>query len=175
METGLIPPALIILLALMSGYFSLMETALIECHRGRLEKLSEDGDKNATEVLSILELPASLSVAQIGITFTGILAGVFAVLAIPTIAGLINSSFLLALVISTCITAFIFLLFGEFLPKQIAKNNPEKFLLNNHKLFRLIVALMNPLVALLSAIAGGIGFIFGMSSSKNDAVTEDEV
>ena len=175
METGLIPPALIILLALMSGYFSLMETALIECHRGRLEKLSEDGDKNATEVLSILELPASLSVAQIGITFTGILAGVFAVLAIPTIAGLINSSFLLALVISTCITAFIFLLFGEFLPKQIAKNNPEKFLLNNHKLFRLIVALMNPLVILLSKIAGGIGFIFGMNSSKNDAVTEDEV
>jgi len=175
LETGLIPPALIILLALMSGYFSLMETALIECHRGRLEKLSEDGDKNATEVLSILELPASLSVAQIGITFTGILAGVFAVLAIPTIAGLINSSFLLALVISTCITAFIFLLFGEFLPKQIAKNNPEKFLLNNHKLFRLIVALMNPLVILLSKIAGGIGFIFGMNSSKNDAVTEDEV
>ena len=175
METGLIPPALIILLALISGYFSLMETALIECHRGRLEKLSEDGDKNATAVLSMLESPAPLSVAQIGITFSGILAGVCAILTSPTIAGLINLSIIPAAVIALCVTAFIFLLFGEFLPKQIAKHNPEKFLLNNHKLFRLIVALMNPFVALLSAIAGGIGFIFGTSSSKNDAVTEDEV
>ena len=175
METGLIPPALIILLAVVSGYFSLMETALIECHRGRLEKLSEDGDKNATAVLSMLESPSPLSVAQIGITFSGILAGVCAILTSPTIAGLINLSIVPAAVIALCVTAFIFLLFGEFLPKQIAKHNPEKFLLNNHKLFRLIVALMNPFVALLSAIAGGIGFIFGMNSSKNDAVTEDEV
>ena len=175
METGLIPPALIILLAVVSGYFSLMETALIECHRGRLEKLSEDGDKNAMAVLSMLESPAPLSVAQIGITFSGILAGVCAILTSPTIAGLINLSIVPAAVIALCVTAFIFLLFGEFLPKQIAKHNPEKFLLNNHKLFRLIVALMNPFVALLSAIAGGIGFIFGMNSSKNDAVTEDEV
>jgi len=175
LETGLIPPALIILLAVVSGYFSLMETALIECHRGRLEKLSEDGDKNATAVLSMLESPAPLSVAQIGITFSGILAGVCAILTSPKIAGLINLSIVPAAVIALCVTAFIFLLFGEFLPKQIAKHNPEKFLLNNHKLFRLIVALMNPFVALLSAIAGGIGFIFGMNSSKNDAVTEDEV
>ena len=175
METGLIPPALIVLLAAVSGYFSLMETALIECHRGRLEKLSEDGDKNATAILAMLEAPAPLTVAQIGITFTGILAGVCAVLTSPTIAGLTNLSIVPAAAIALCVTAFIFLLFGEFLPKQIAKHNPEDFLLNNHRMFRLIVALMNPLVILLSTIAGGIGFIFGMNSSKNDAVTEDEV
>ena len=175
METGLIPPALIILLAAVSGYFSLMETALIESHRGRLEKLSEDGDKNATAVLKILDSPTPLNVAQVGITFTGILAGVCAVLTSPTIAGLTNLSIVPAAAIALCVTAFIFLLFGEFLPKQIAKHNPEDFLLNNHRMFRLIVALMNPLVILLSTIAGGIGFIFGMNSSKNDAVTEDEV
>ena len=97
LETGLIAPALIILLAAVSGYFSLMETALIECHRGRLEKLSEDGDANAEAVLKMLEAPAPLSVAQIGITFTGIMAGVCAILTSPTIAGLINSSIIPAL------------------------------------------------------------------------------
>ena len=55
MEIGLIPPALIILLAAVSGYFSLMETALIESHRGRLEKLSEDGDADAKAVLEMIE------------------------------------------------------------------------------------------------------------------------
>ena len=175
METGLIPPALIILLAAVSGYFSLIETALIECHRGRLEKLSEDDDANAKAVLDMLESPAALSVAQIGITFTGILAGVCATLTSPTIAGLINSSIAPALIISICITTFIFLLFGEFLPKQAAKRDPENILLNNHKTFRVIVVLMNPLVSLLSAVANGVSFVFGMNANKNDAVTEDEV
>ena len=91
METGLILPALIILLAAVSGYFSLMETALIESHRGRLEKLSDDGNEDARAVLAMIESPAPLSVAQIGITFTGILAGVCAVLVSPSIAGLIYS------------------------------------------------------------------------------------
>ena len=175
MDTGLIPPALIILLAAVSGYFSLMETALIESHRGRLEKLSEDGDANARAVLAMIESPAPLSVAQIGITCTGILAGVCAILTSPTIAGLINLSIIPAAVIALCVTTFIFLLFGEFLPKQAAKREPEKFLLNNYKMFRLIVAIMNPFVAMLSAVAGVIGFIFGMNSTKPDAVTEDEV
>lgn len=175
METGLIPPALIILLAAVSGYFSLMETALIESHRGRLEKLSEDGDANARAVLAMIESPAPLNVAQIGITCTGILAGVCAILTSPTIAGLMNLSIIPAAVIAICITTFIFLLFGEFLPKQAAKREPEKFLLNHYKMFRLIVAVMNPFVAMLSAVAGGIGFIFCMNSTKPDAVTEDEV
>ena len=178
METGLIPPALIILLAAVSGYFSLMETALIESHRGRLEKLSEDGDKNAAAVLKMLDSPTPLNVAQVGITFSGILAGFCAVLSIPLIAAQINSSEqteLILAAIALCVTTFIFLLFGEFLPKQAAKRNPEKFLLGNHKIFRVIVMIMNPFVAVLSKIADGISFIFGGNSSQNDAVTEDEV
>jgi len=175
LETGLIPPALIILLAAVSGYFSLMETALIESHRGRLEKLSEDGDPNAATVLKMIEDPAPLSVAQIGITFSGILAGVCAILTSPIIAGLINLSILPSAAISICVTTFIFLLFGEFLPKQAAKRNPDNFLLNHYKTFRIIVAIMSPFVILLSSIANGVAFIFGMNSSKTDAVTEDEV
>lgn len=178
METGLIPPALIILLAAVSGYFSLMETALIECHRGRLEKLSEDGDADAKAVLEMTESPAPLNVAQIGITFTGILAGVCAVLTIPLIAAQINfleQAEIISAAAALIATTFIFLLFGEFLPKQAAKRDPENFLLSRYKTFRLIVAIMNPFVILLSKIAGGLGFIFGMNSNKNDAVTEDEV
>lgn len=178
METGLIPPALIIVLAAVSGYFSLIETALIECHRGRLEKLSEDGDANAKAVLAMLESPAPLSVAQIGITFTGILAGVCAVLTIHLIAAQIQfaeHADLISATIALCVTTFIFLLFGEFLPKQAAKRDPENILLAKYKTFRIIVLLMNPIVILLSKIANGLTFIFGMNSNKNATVTEDEV
>ena len=178
METGLILPALIILLAAVSGYFSLMETALIESHRGRLEKLSDDGNEDARAVLSMIESPAPLSVAQIGITFTGILAGVCAVLVSPLIAAQINfveHAQIISAVIALCVTTFIFLLFGEFLPKLAAKRDPEHFLLSRYKMFRVIVMLMNPFVAMLTAIANGVAFVFGVNTSKSDAVTEDEV
>lgn len=178
METGLIPPALIILSAAVSGYFSLMETALIECHRGRLEKMSEDGSADATAVLEMLTSPAPLTVAQIGITFTGILAGVCAMLTEPLISAQIHSSEqteIFSAAVAICVTTFIFLLFGEFLPKLAAKRDPENFLLNHYKTFRIIVKVLSPLVALLSAVAGGVAFVFGMNNSKNDAVTEDEV
>ncbi|MBQ6004921.1 MAG: HlyC/CorC family transporter [Selenomonadaceae bacterium] len=169
------PPVLIILLAAVSGYFSLMETALIESHRGRLEKLSEDGDSDAAAVLAMTESPAPLTVAQVGITFTGILAGVCAVFTSPIIAELTDLSSIASMIIALCLTTFIFLLFGEFLPKQAAKRDSEKFLLNHYKTFRLIVKIMNPFVAMLSAVANGIGFVFGMNSSVTDTVTEDEV
>ncbi len=177
METSLIPPVLIILLAAVSGYFSMMETALIECHRGRLEKLSEDGSADAAAVLRMVDEPAPLTVAQIGITFTGILAGVCAVLSAPLISAHLHfaEAEIFSTAVAVCGTTFIFLLFGEFLPKQAAKRDPENFLLNRHKTFRLIVTLMNPFVAALSAVAGGVAFVFGMNAAKNDAVTEDEV
>ena len=179
METDLLSPALIILLAAVSGYFSLMETALIESHRGRLEKLSDDGDKDAKAVLELLETPAALTVAQIGITFTGILAGVCAVLSIPPISAVLDNFLereeIFSAVIALGVTTFIFLLFGEFLPKLAAKRNPEYFLLSQYKIFRLFVRLMSPIVALLTSIANGIAFIFGMNSSQPDTVTEDEV
>ena len=178
MDTELIPPLLIIVLAAVSGYFSLMETALIESHRGRLEKLSSDGDKNAAAALKILESPAALNVAQIGITSTGIFAGVCAVLSIPPLAARIDfleQEEIISTAIVLIVTTFIFLLFGEFLPKQAAKRNPEKILLDKHKTFRVLVLLMSPFVALLSKIADGFAFMFGLNSSQNDAVTEDEV
>ena len=179
METDLLSPALIILLAAISGYFSLMETALIESHRGRLEKLSSDGDKDAKAVLELIELPAALNVAQIGITCTGIFAGVCAVLSIPPLAAVLDDFLeqeqLISAIIALGVTTFIFLLFGEFLPKQAAKRNPEYFLLSQYKTFRLLVRLMNPFVSLLTSIADGFAFVFGMNTSQPDAVTEDEV
>ena len=179
MDTGLLPPALIILLAAVSGYFSMIETALIECHRGRLEKLSEDGNTDADAVLQMIESPAPLTVAQIGITFTGILAGVCAVLSIPLLADVLGDFLrqekIISAVIALGVTTFIFLLFGEFLPKHAAKRDPEFFLLNHYKTFRLIVKLMSPFVALLSTVAQGVAFVFGMNTAQNDTVTEDEV
>ncbi|MBQ1460995.1 MAG: DUF21 domain-containing protein, partial [Selenomonas sp.] len=47
---------LILLIAFLitSGFFSLVETALSESHRSKLEKMTEDGHKDAAGALELL-------------------------------------------------------------------------------------------------------------------------
>ncbi len=173
------PPLVIIFLALTGGYFSLMETAIKECRRGRIEKLADDGNEDAKAVKEILETPRpSLSVAQIGITLTGILSGICAVLCVPLISGKINfieNAEIIAIALSTVVVTFIMLLIGEFLPKRVAQQMPENILLNHHKSFSRIVKIFTPVVSIFKKFAGGTMVLIGMNEEPADSVTEDEI
>ena len=57
-EVGLLIAILILLLSI-NAFFSLIETAITECHHGLLEKKQDDGDKDAKAVLALLETPES--------------------------------------------------------------------------------------------------------------------
>ena len=169
----------IILLAIMSGYFSILETSLSESRHGRIEKLAESGDKSAEKVLKIIESPKKyLAVARIGITATGIFAGAFAIVLANLIFAQIeflSHAEIISVIISIIITTLIMILVGSVLPIKAAQQIPEDFLLNHYKSFRVIVILLNPLVKIFSAIANGAMIIFGMNSEKSEAVTADEV
>ena len=179
MIASILPLALIIFLAIVSGYFSLMETSLNEGRHGRLEKLSQDGDKDAQAALKLLESPANaLYTAQIGITVTGILAGWSSILLAKLIFDKIYffpHAEIFALIFSLVVVTFIILLFGDFIPIRAAQQSPEKFLLNHHKSIRIIVTLMSPLVIIFDKISSGVMMLLGMNPKTSDAVTEDEV
>ena len=156
MTASILPLVLIIFLATVSGYFSLMETSLNEGRHGRLEKLSQDGDKDAQAALKLLESPVNaLYTAQIGITVTGILAGWSSILLAKLIFNQIYffpHAEIISLIISLVFVTFIILLFGDFLPIRAAQQSPEKFLLNHHKSIRVIIILMTPLVFVFEKI-----------------------
>ena len=179
MTASILPLSLIIFLATMSGYFSLMETSLNEGRHGKLEKLSQDGDKDATAALKLLESPVNaLYTAQIGITVTGILAGWSSILFAKIIFN--NLYFLphaeiFALIFSLVFVTFMILLFGDFLPIRAAQQSPENFLLKHHKSIRAMIILMTPLVFVFEKISGGVMMLFGMNPKTSDIVTEDEV
>ena len=169
----------IILLAILSGYFSLMEVALTESRHGKIEKLAQDGNKSAQIVEKILDAPENyLSVAKIGMTVTGILSGLFALPLARIIFVHINffeQAEIFSLLIALVLVAFFMILIGNFLPVMAARQTPEDFLLNHHKIFRLVVRLLEPLVKMFSSIAKDTMALFGMSAETSDAVTEDEV
>ena len=178
-EAGLLL-VLILLFIFANGFFSLAETAITESHKGRLEKLADDGNPDAADALKIVEAPEKiLSVVQVGITLMSILVGMSAgALIAPYTARFI--SFLpyadtIALIGSILSITYLNLLFGEFLPKKMAMQNPESSLMRFQRLLNWLELITRPSVSFLSSSANLVLLLFGINPNITDTVTEDEV
>ena len=172
--------ALLILCALMSGWFSLMETSIAESHRTRLEKQSEDGDAESQTMLKILDAPENLlAAAQAGFALSIMLAGLASILFAPFILNRLSDmqfGWALAIIAAFCITAIVVLLIGVFIPRAAARHNPEQILLEHYKGFTRSAMLMTPLTFVLTKLTGVAMMLSGSSTNvQEDAVTEDVV
>ena len=152
----------------------------MESHKSRLEKLADDGDKNAVAALTILEMPDNvLSVVQIGITLTSILLGIVIGSAIAPlleeILRFLPYAHTIAFVLSTIAISYFTLLMGEFLPKKIAWQNPEKYLRRFHRWLHVLEYITRPAVSFLSNSANFLLLLVGINPHVTDTVTEDEV
>lgn len=126
----------IVLLALLNGFFAAAEIAVLTARRGRLEQLADEGDRASRAALSLSkDADRFLPTVQVGITLVGTLASAFAgahlkeplelllqKVEIPWIA---DRSSGLALSIVVCLVAFLNLILGELIPKRIAFQNAE--------------------------------------------------
>ena len=171
---------MMLLFALGSGYFSLIETAISESRRGTLERMKDDGSADARAALSILENRKEyLSLVQVGITLMSVLAGLFAGLVVtPSLARLLDFlpySWMAALCMSIAVIGCGLLLLGEFLPKKMAQQTPERVLVSHHRGIRYLNFLVHPAVSTLSSCADTVLLLLGMNPKAPDQVTEDEV
>ena len=70
--------AIIFLLLLANGVFSMTEIAVVSVRKARLRRLAESGDDRARAALALAESPNRfLSTVQVGITLVGVLAAAF--------------------------------------------------------------------------------------------------
>lgn len=164
----------------LSAFFTRIETALAESRKSRLEHYAEGGDGRAQKILHMLDAPETLIAAsQIGIAFTSILLGAAAgTLAAPLVAGAFPSlphPEAFSLSVSILLITYISLLFGEFLPKKIALQDPETVLLGNVRALSVMETLARPFVGFLSSSANAVMLLIGVNPQIDDAVTEDEV
>ena len=177
--------ALILLIVCLSAnaYFAQIETALTASHRGRLERLAEGGDREAAQALSLLEHAAPpLAMAQAGVTCTSLLMGLgIGLLVAPTfgrfLAKLLPGMevFAAALVLSILVMTALTLLFGDFLPKQIALQDPEAILMRSHRSIRLLTRLTALPSAALVSVSQGLLLLVGINPENRSSVTEDAV
>jgi len=174
---------LLIVCLTANAYFAQAETALTASHRGRLERLADDGDADAAQALSLLEHAAKpIAMAQAGVTCMSLLTGLgIGLLVAPAfgrfLAKLLPGMevFAAALVLSILVMTALTLLFGDFLPKQIALQNPEAILLRSHRSIRLLTQLTALPSAALVSVSQGLLLLFGINPEGRASATEDAV
>ncbi len=113
----------IIILVICSAFFSAVETALTCANRVRLKIKAEDGSRSAKMALRLInKYDQSLISLLIGNNIVNMLASSLTTL----VAMAIITDDAIASIIATAVATIVVFIFGETLPKSIAKANPDK-------------------------------------------------
>ena len=162
----------ILLLLILSGFFSGSETALTASTRSRLTGLSNKGHKNAKTAIELLNKKESLIGAiLLGNNLVNILASALATSLSIKIFG--DTGVAYAVIIMTALIV----IFAEILPKTYALTNSEKLALTVSPIFKPIVYLLWPVTWMMEKIVFFILSIFKIKLEKNMRVlsVEDEI
>jgi CBS domain containing-hemolysin-like protein len=159
-------------LLLANGFFVAVEFALIASRRTKLESLAEDGSARARMALgSMRHLNLQLAGAQLGITMASLVLGYVAE---PTVAGLIEGAVerfvsvpagllhTIGFIVALTIVAFLHMVIGEMVPKNIAIAAPERTLLALTIPNRAYVTVFGPLLRVLNGFANAGVRLFGV-------------
>ncbi len=184
MHSILIEIFIIVVLILLNGMLAMSEMAIVSAKKARLQQLAQKGDRAAKVALDLADDPSSfLASIQIGITLIGIFAGAFGGATIadelrpivegwPSLAPYSNG---ISLGFVVTIVTVLSLIIGELVPKRIALAHAERVALLTARPMRYIAGAARPVVHLLSTVTDGILSIFGVSTSTESIVTEEEV
>lgn len=176
--------AVLVLLLLANGFFSMAEIAVVSCNRARLRHLASQGDRRAAAALELAEEPNRfLSTVQIGITLVGVIAAAFsgatfsAALAQPirTVPWLAPYAGELSFAIVVTLLTFFTLVIGELLPKRIGLSNPEGIARAVAPAMRRLARLGGPAIALLGACTGALLKLFGIRPRQETPATDEEI
>ncbi len=176
--------AIIVLLILANGFFSMTEFALVSARTTRLQKRAADGDAGAAAALELAADPTQfLSTVQVGITVVGILAGAFGG---ATLAGPLAEVFAsiplvapysgpLAVATVVAVITYLTLVIGELVPKRVAMTHADRIASLVSRPIRLLSRAAAPLVRLLSASTEGVLMVLRVRQPSEPEVTEEDV
>ncbi|MEG0693429.1 MAG: hemolysin family protein [Oscillospiraceae bacterium] len=187
-DTGDIYISILILITLIltNAYFAMSEIAILSSNQNKMKKLSEGGDKRATQLLKITESSSSfLATIQVGVTLSGLLASAVAadkfsmMLANSINIPQINRSVIegVSLVVITIVLSYFTLIFGELVPKRIAMKFPDKIALSVATPLTFLYKVLKPFVKFLAASTNGFLWLIGIKASKTDEepVTQEDI
>ena len=178
---------LLFVLILVNAFFAMSEIAIISLNDNMVEKMAEEGNKKAKQIMKLTENPSNfLSTIQIGVTLAGFLTSASAsttfaemltnaVMAkFPTAPiGIING---VSVVLITVIMSYFSLVLGELAPKRMAMQKPEEIAYKVVPVLLVVKKLTSPFVKILSLSTNAVVRLFGFDpNADEESVTEEEI
>lgn len=149
----------LLLLLVLSGFFSASETSMMAINRHRLSHLVRKGNKSAKLTSRLLaKVDQLLGSILLGNTLLNVAAATLTEIIILRVFGHNE----LAMMLGTLAIAFVILVFSEIMPKIIAATHPERVALPLSYLLSPLVKLFYPVVAIATAIVRGLLWMVGI-------------
>lgn len=164
-STGLI--AVLVVLILLSAYFSATETAFSSLNRIRLKNLADSGNRRAQRAQRLSEnYDELISTILVGNNIVNIGASSLATVLFISMFGDNGPT------VSTIAMTVIVLIFGEVTPKSIAKEAPEAFAMFSAPIIHVLNYVFKPVNFLLVAIKRFVNRFFKVSSDRTISESE---
>jgi len=165
---------LLVILLIVSAFFSISETSLMSINRYRLRHLAKNGDTGAKLATKLLqETDKLLSVILLCNNFCNAAAATL----VTVIAVQLYGEQEIIIMMGTLITTFLILIFSEISPKVIAAAHSEKLALSCSFLLFPILKALYPIVLFVNIFVLGILKIFNIKINfkQNNLITMDEL
>lgn len=161
----------IIVLIMLSAFFSSSETALVSCNRYRLRSLVDENDRRLKALNKILDNQGKMLAAiLIGNNVVNLSASSLA----TSLAINLGGDYTVG--IATGILTFAVLIFGEISPKTAATTNPEPLALRVAPIIHALMVVLTPVIFLVNQFAGFVLRLMRIDpNKKQDVITEQEL
>ena len=161
---------ILLILLILSGFFSASETALTTVNPVTLRSMACEGDARAARVLTVLEsYPRLLSMILICNNVVNITAS-----ALFT-AMLIRRFGAGVLTLGTALLTVLVLLFGEITPKNIAKIRCLELSLAAAPFLQFLMKVLTPVIVLVDLLADGVLRLFHIDRNARQKITTNEL
>ena len=177
---------LVLALTALNAFFAMSEIAVITLNDSKLERLAAEGNKKARRIAKQKKnISRFMSITQLGVTLAAFLAAAVVAQAftdpliellherVPEVHGLFVAGIMLMM---TLLLTYFSLVFGELIPRRVALKNPQKIALALSGALAASLAVLRPLVWVVSASVNGLLRLFGFDpDADKSAMTEEDI
>ncbi|MDO5381786.1 MAG: hemolysin family protein [Eubacteriales bacterium] len=161
----------IVLLLLLSAFFSSAETALTTVNRIKIRSLMDEGNKRAVLVAKIIDNSGKmLSAILIGNNIVNIACSALTTTLTIKLWGNYATG------IATGVLTIAVLIFGEITPKNIATHHSVRISLIYAPVIYFLIVILTPVIFIVENLSGVLLRLFGINSkNKSNIITEEEL
>lgn len=161
----------ILILVLLSAFFSSAETSMTAANRIRIHSFAEQGNKRAITLEKVISNSNKmLSTILIGNNIVNIAASSLATTFTMKVFGSMYIG------VATGVMTLLVLLFGEITPKTIATLKADDLALTYARPIYALMVVLTPVIYIVGKLANGILFVLRVDpNAKRDTITEHEL